>query len=72
MDTLTAKDVDKLSKVITQALRVVDGEEKVKGREPTQGEVEVKRKPSQELHHMEKAEDSPSHKGINPLKNTIF
>ncbi|XP_056317882.1 receptor-type tyrosine-protein phosphatase N2 [Danio aesculapii] len=62
VDTLTPKDLDKLSKVITQALQVVDGEEKVKSREATQGEVEVKREPSQKLHQMEKTEDSPTHK----------
>lgn len=70
VDTLTPKDLDQLSKVITQALQVVDGVEGVKGREATQDEVEVKREPSQELHQMEKLEDITTHKGSNPLTKT--
>uniref|UniRef100_A0A671NM52 Protein tyrosine phosphatase receptor type N2 n=1 Tax=Sinocyclocheilus anshuiensis TaxID=1608454 RepID=A0A671NM52_9TELE len=62
VDTLTPKDLDKLSRVITQALQVVDGVEGVKGREATQDEVEAKREPSQGLHQMEKADDT-THKG---------
>ncbi|KAL0188197.1 hypothetical protein M9458_015296, partial [Cirrhinus mrigala] len=62
VDTLTPKDLDKLSKVITQALQVVDGVEGVKGREATQDEKETKREPNQELHQMEKAEDDTKHK----------
>ncbi|XP_016135474.1 receptor-type tyrosine-protein phosphatase N2-like isoform X3 [Sinocyclocheilus grahami] len=62
VDTLTPKDLDKLSKVITQALQVVDGVEGVKGREATQDEVEAKREPSQELHQMEKADGDSTHK----------
>ncbi|XP_016295432.1 receptor-type tyrosine-protein phosphatase N2-like [Sinocyclocheilus anshuiensis] len=58
VDTLTPKDLDKLSRVITQALQVVDGVEGVKGREATQDEVEAKREPSQGLHQMEKADDT--------------
>lgn len=66
VDTLTPKDLDKLSKVITQALQVVDGVEGVKGREATQDEVEAKREPRQGLHQMEKADDT-THEGSNPL-----
>ncbi|RXN17331.1 receptor-type tyrosine- phosphatase N2-like protein [Labeo rohita] len=62
VDTLTPKDLDKLSKVITQALQVVDGVEGVKGREATQDEKETKREPNQELHQMEKAGDDTTHK----------
>ncbi|XP_016388814.1 receptor-type tyrosine-protein phosphatase N2 isoform X2 [Sinocyclocheilus rhinocerous] len=62
VDTLTPKDLDKLSKVITQVLQVVDGVEGVKGREATQDEVEAKREPSQELHQMEKADGDSTHK----------
>ncbi|KAF4110964.1 receptor-type tyrosine-protein phosphatase N2 [Onychostoma macrolepis] len=62
VDTLTPKDLDKLSKVIAQALQVVDGVEGVKGREATQDEEEAKREPSQELHQMEKADDDSTHK----------
>ncbi|XP_067256740.1 receptor-type tyrosine-protein phosphatase N2 [Chanodichthys erythropterus] len=62
VDTLTPKDLDQLSKVITQALQVVDGVEGVKGRDATQNEVEVKREPSQELHQMEKLGDITTHK----------
>ncbi|XP_052417608.1 receptor-type tyrosine-protein phosphatase N2 isoform X2 [Carassius gibelio] len=62
VDTLTPKDLDKLSKVITQALQVVDGEEGVKGREATQDEVEAKREPSQELRQMEQADNDSTHK----------
>ncbi|XP_042616440.1 receptor-type tyrosine-protein phosphatase N2-like isoform X1 [Cyprinus carpio] len=58
VDTLTPKDLDKLSRVITQALQVVDGVEGVKGREATQDEVEAKREPRQGLHQMEKADDT--------------
>uniref|UniRef100_A0A9J7Z8P3 Protein tyrosine phosphatase receptor type N2 n=1 Tax=Cyprinus carpio carpio TaxID=630221 RepID=A0A9J7Z8P3_CYPCA len=63
VDTLTPKDLDKLSKVITQALQVVDGVEGVKGREATQDEVEAKMEPNQELHQMEKTDDDSTHKG---------
>lgn len=65
VDTLTPKDLDQLSKVITQALQVVDRVEGV-----TQDEVEVKREPSQEIHQMEKLEDITTHKGSNPLTKT--
>lgn len=67
VDTLTPKDLDQLSKAITQALQVVDGVEGVKGREATQDEVEVKREPSQESHQVEKLEDGTTHKGSNTL-----
>lgn len=70
VDTLTPKDLDKLSKVITQALQVVDGVEGVKGREATQDEKETKREPNQELHQMEKAGDDTTHKGSDPLTKT--
>lgn len=70
MDTLTPKDLDKLSKVITQALQVVDGVEGVKGREATQDEEKAKREPSRELHQMEKADDDSTHKGRHPLTKT--
>ncbi|XP_051959740.1 receptor-type tyrosine-protein phosphatase N2-like isoform X1 [Xyrauchen texanus] len=63
VDTLTPKDLDKLSKVIAQALQVVDGVEGVKGREVTQDErpeekVEEKRKPGEQLYQVEKTEDA--------------
>lgn len=46
MDTLTPNDLDQLSKVITQALQVVDDVKGVKGREVVaDGEVEMKREP---------------------------
>jgi len=67
VDTLTRKDLDQLSKAITQALLVVDGVEGVKGREATQEEVEEKREPSQESHQVEKLEDGTTHKGSYPL-----
>lgn len=67
VDTLTQKNLDQLSKAITQALQVVDGVEGVKGREATQDEVEVKREPSQESHQVEKLEDGTTQKGSNPL-----
>lgn len=67
VDTLTPKDLDQLSKAITQALQVVDGVEGVKGREATQDELEVKREPSQESHQVEKLQDGTTHKGSNPL-----
>lgn len=70
VDTLTPMDLEQLSKVITQALQVVDGVEGVKGREATQDEVEVKREPSQELHQMEKLKDGTTPKGSNPLTKT--
>ncbi|XP_057179420.1 receptor-type tyrosine-protein phosphatase N2 isoform X1 [Triplophysa rosa] len=38
VDALNTKDLEQLSKVITQALQAVDGEEGVKGREVTQDE----------------------------------
>ncbi|XP_048040763.1 receptor-type tyrosine-protein phosphatase N2 isoform X3 [Megalobrama amblycephala] len=71
VDTLTPKDLDQLSKVITQALQVVDGVEGVKGREATQDEVEVKREPSEELHQMEKLEDITTHKETQTEKNGL-
>ncbi len=70
VDTLTPTDLDKISKVITQALQVVDGVEGVKGREATQDEVEAKREPSQELHQMEEADDDSTYKGSHPLTKT--
>lgn len=70
VDTLTPKDLDKLSRVITQALQVVDGVEGVKGREATQDEVEAKMEPNQELHQMEKIDDDSTHKGSHPLTKT--
>ncbi|KAG1960454.1 receptor-type tyrosine-protein phosphatase N2 [Pimephales promelas] len=63
VDTLTRKDLDQLSKAITQALQVVDGVEGVKGREATQEEVEEKRE-CQESHQVEKLEDGTTHKEI--------
>lgn len=46
MDALTPNDLDQLSKVITQALQVVDDVKGVKGREVVaDGEVEMKREP---------------------------
>jgi len=66
VDTLTRKDLDQLSKAITQALQVVDGVEGVKGREATQEEVEEKRE-CQESHQVEKLEDGTTHKGSYPL-----
>lgn len=63
VDALTTKDLNQLSKVITQALQVVDGEEGVKGREVTQDErpedeMEVKREPGDQSHPVEK--EAPS------------
>lgn len=62
VDAMKTKDLDQLSKVITQALQVVDGDEGVKGREVTQDErpedeMEVKREPGDQSHPVEK--DAP-------------
>lgn len=70
VDTLTPTDLDKLSKVITKALQVVDGVEGVKDREATRDEVEAKREPSQEFHQMEEADDDSTYKGSHPLTKT--
>lgn len=46
IDSLTPNDLDQLSEVITQALKVVDDVEGVKGREVTvEDESEMKREP---------------------------
>ncbi|XP_051756528.1 receptor-type tyrosine-protein phosphatase N2 isoform X2 [Ctenopharyngodon idella] len=66
VDTLTPKDLDQLSKVITQALQVVDRVEGV-----TQDEVEVKREPSQEIHQMENLEDITTHKEAQTEKTGL-
>ncbi|XP_051572472.1 receptor-type tyrosine-protein phosphatase N2-like [Myxocyprinus asiaticus] len=72
VDSLTPKDLDQLSKFITQALQVVDGVKGVKGREATQDErpedeVEVKREPTEQL---EKTKDTTA-KGTQTEKGAI-
>lgn len=60
---MTPKDLDQLSKVITQALQVVDGVEGVKDREVTQNKrpddkVKDKWEPGDQSHQVEKAENN--------------